>query len=192
MKKIISFFLILMIFSAQNLFAQEKYEKESRIHQREVPENAKKLIDPIYDKKKLKWYHEIGLNSESIEAKFKRKEIQYSVEFDMTGNIADVEMKVNWEGLNENLKKAITLQLNKDCENHKIIKVQKQHTGTEANLAKLLNSGKESPENTIKYELIVRCSQPKSVNLFEYLFDEQGQIVSTSKIIFKNSSHLEY
>ena len=110
----------------------------------------------------------------------------------MTGNIADVEMKVNWEGLNENLKKAITLQLNKDCENHKIIKVQKQHTGTEANLTKLLNSEKESPENTIKYELIVRCSQQKSINLFEYLFDEQGQIVSTSKIIFKNSSHLEY
>ncbi|MCB4235830.1 hypothetical protein LDL59_14135 [Kaistella anthropi] len=51
MKKIVPFFLILLIFSAQNLFAQEKYEKESRIHQREVPENAKKLIDPISDKK---------------------------------------------------------------------------------------------------------------------------------------------
>lgn len=192
MKKLVPFLLLMMIFSAQNVFAQEKYEKESRINQREVPEKAKKLIEPISGKKSLKWYREFGIDSESIEAKFKRNGIQYSVEFEMTGNIADVEMLVNWEGLNENLKNKINSQLKNDCEKHKIIKVQKQFTGTESNLAKLLISETESPENTVKYELIVRCNQPKSVNLFEYIFDADGKFLAKSKIIFKNSSHLEF
>ena len=186
--------LLLIMFCAYSgtLSAQAKFEKESRIKYKDVPAAAIRFIDAVNDKCKLKWYKEESLTGQSIEAKFRRNDAKYSVEFDTLGKVADIEVTVDWEGLNDELRTVMLSKLKSDCIDHNIVKVQKQYTGSDADLLSMLKSNTVSPYLTVKYELVVKCSRQKEVNLFEYLFNDSGKVISASKIIFKNSSHLEY
>lgn len=184
-------FLMIVVFPF-TLSAQGKFEKESRIRPRDVPVKALQFIDSLYLKNKIKWYKEEGLDRKSIEAKFKHNKAKHSVEFDTLGKIEDIEIEVNWKNLNPQLKDSICSHLKSDCLKHKIVKVQIQYTGSEAELFSKLKTNKNNQHLTINYELIVKCTLHKKVELFEYLFNEAGKPLSISKIIFKNSSHLEY
>ncbi|WP_373534405.1 hypothetical protein [Microcoleus sp.] len=157
-----------------------------------VPSKALTFIDSLHLNTTQKWYSEEGLNQKSIEVKYKLDKLNYSIEFDTVGTIEDIEVEAKTEDLESTVQDLIRTQLDVDCSSHKIRKVQRQYTGTEKDLFSLLNTGKKPENLTIKYELIVKCKQPNSVDLFEYLFDHEGKLMSKSKIVFKNSSHLEY
>ncbi len=188
------FFFILLIglSCTANLLAQEKFEKESRIKQRDVPLKAFSFMDSLNFNTKIKWYKEEGLTRNSIEAKFKHNKTNYSIEFDTLGNIEDIETEVNWADVELMISKSIARQFMTDCSKHKIVKVQKQYSRSENDLFSLLKTGIESEQLTVGYEIIVKCIEQGKANLFEYLFNENGLFLSKSKIIFKNSSHLEY
>lgn len=174
-----------------NLFAQQKFEKESRLKQNEVPSIALNFIDSL-SLRKVKWYLEEGIERKSIEAKFKRKGRKHSVEFDMLGNIEDVEIEMNWDDFKPQLKNDINKRFQNDCEKHKITKTQIQYTGNREPLFLTLLGGKPSETLTIKYEIIVKCRSQKNTKLFEYLFTDKGQFVLASQIVLKPSYHLEY
>ena len=55
-------------FSSKGL-SHEKYEKESRIKARDVPEYAVAFFASLVCKRKMKWYRETGIERTSIEAK---------------------------------------------------------------------------------------------------------------------------
>ncbi len=187
------FLILLILFSvSNNLFAQDKFEKESRIKPKDVPSRALLFIDSLNLKTKVKWHKEVGLDKESIEAKFKLNKVTCSVEFDTLGNIEDVELGLNWDDLESQLKDSIFFQLKLDCTSHKIVKVQRQFIGSENDLFSLLKNGNVLDNTKIKYEIIISCKHQNKVDLFEYLFNYNGNKISKSKIVFKNSSHLEY
>lgn len=192
-KYIITTVTILILGSFSNsLLAQQKFEKESRLKQNEVPSNALNFIDSLKLKNKVKWYLEEGLERKSIEAKFKRNRKKHSVEFDILGNIEDVEIEIKWDELTTPLKNSISTRLQKDCIKHRIDKIQIQYTGNQMLLFLKLLSGKPTEDLTVKYEIIVKCRSEKSTELFEYLFTDKGHFVLASQIIFKPSYHLEY
>lgn len=187
------FLILLILFSISTiLFAQDKFEKESRIQPKDVPPRALLFIDSLNLKTKIKWYKEEGLDKESIEAKFKLNKVKHSVEFDTYGKIEDVEIIVNWEDLESDLKDSIFFQLNIDCLSHKIVKVQRQFLGSENELLFQIKNRDVFEPLKIRYEMIIKCKYEKKVDLFEYLFNYDGKLISRSRIIFKNSSHLEY
>ena len=191
--KTYNLFIFLLLFSISgNLFAQVKFEKESRIKPKDVPSKALLFIDSLNLNTKVKWYLEEGLDKNSIEAKFILNKVKYSVEFDSSGNIEDVEIEVKWEGLEPHIREFISLQFKEGCSRFKIAKVQKQFTGSQNDLLSILKTCNKTEHLVVKYEIIVRCSRQKKVDLFEYLFNHEGQLISKSKIVFKNSSHLEY
>ena len=187
-------FLIFLIvfFVSYNLFAQDKFEKESRIKPKNVPSKALSFIDSLKMDTKVKWYLEEGLNKKSIEAKYKQNKVSYSIEFDSLGKIEDIEIEVNWGDLESSLRESISSQLQQNCSSHRIEKVQRQFTGSENDLFTLLNTRIIFEHLNINYEIIVRCKQLNEVDLFEYLFNNNGKLISTSKIVLKNSSQLEY
>jgi len=187
-------FLIFLIvfFVSYNLFAQDKFEKESRIKPKDVPSKALSFIDSLKMDTKVKWYLEEGLNKKSIEAKYKQNKVSYSIEFDSLGKIEDIEIEVNWGDLESSLRESISSQLQQNCSSHRIEKVQRQFTGSENDLFTLLNTRIIFEHLNINYEIIVRCKQLNEVDLFEYLFNNNGKLISTSKIVLKNSSQLEY
>jgi hypothetical protein len=186
--------LIILIFESysNNLFAQEKFEMESRLKQNDVPSNALNFIDSLSLKNKVKWYLEEGIERKSIEAKFKRSGKKHSVEFDILGNIEDVEIEINWDVLQTPIKDSIKKHLQKDFKKHKIVKTQIQYTGNQMLLFIKLLSGEPTEDLTVKYEIIAKCRSEKSTGLFEYLFTNKGQFILASQILLKPSYHLEY
>lgn len=192
MNRLIFISLILFSFQGINTFAQEKIEKESRIDLTAVPKNAQSFISDLALDNKIKWYLEQGINQTTIEAKFKHNGKKYSVEFDSIGNIEDIEVEISWKDLEAGVKESIKKQLDLNCLKHKINKIQTQYLGNAKNLSFLFKQNSNTQKLETNYELIVRCNQENEVNLFEYLFNHQGKLISTSKIIFRNSSHLEY
>lgn len=185
-------FLILFFSVSNALFSQDKFEKESRIKSKDVPSKALIFIDSITIKTKIKWYREEGFNTKSIEGKFKLNKVKYSIEFDIAGNIEDIELEMKWKDLDSILRDSISAHLNLDCSRYKVEKVQKQFTGSEQELLSVFKLKNTFYYQKTKYELIVKCTQQKNVDLYEYLFDNYGKLISKSKIVFKNSSHLEY
>lgn len=183
---------LLSLFSSVELFAQEKFEKESRIKQRDVPQKALDFIESANIKGKMKWYLEQGLNRKSIEVKFQQNRKRYSVEFDTLGTIEDVEIELKATELPASLNNTINAQLQNDCIKYKVEKIQVQYSGSEEQLlAKLKNPA--SVQNLVtKYEVVVKCTSKNNVELLEYLFTDTGTVLSVSTIVFKNSSHLEY
>ncbi len=179
------------LFSVQ-LCAQEKFEKESRMKEQDVPQKAIQFIDSLPIKCKVKWYLEEGLERNSIEAKFKWHKKKYSVEFDTLGVIEDVEIEIKENKVPEKLMESMQSQLQKNCVKHKVSKIQIQYSGSHSALLKQLNSDELVVGVTVNYELIVQCKSTDSTDLFEYVFNDAGELVSTARIIFKNSSHLEY
>lgn len=184
--------IFLIAFSvSSNLFSKDKFEQESRIKPKDVPSKALGFVDSLYLNTNIKWYLEEGLSKKSFEAKFKRKKIRHSVEFDSLGTIEDIEMDVNWDKLEPKLIESISSQLQQNCLRFKILKVQRQFTGSENDLLRLLKTNTLSNLEQ-NYEIIVRCKLENEVSLFEYLFNDDGKLIAKSKIVFKNSSHLEY
>ena len=91
--------LSLLFFVSTSAFSQEKYEKEYRIKTAKVPQAALEFIHSAGFAKKVKWYREEGLTSNSIEAKTKHHKTKYSIEFNTAGEIEDVEYIIQWEDM---------------------------------------------------------------------------------------------
>ncbi len=174
------------------LCAQEKFEKESRMKEQDVPTKAVQFIDSLPIKCNVKWYLEEGLKGNSVEAKFKWHKKKYSIEFDTLGVIEDVEIEIREKKIPSGLMNSISTQLENDCLKYDIEKIQIQYQGSHNLLLKQLNSEEVISGISVSYELIVRCKSTENICLFEYVFGDTGAVTSTSKIIFKNSSHLEY
>lgn len=179
------------IFTNQ-LYAQVKYEKESRLKEKDVPTIALDFIDSLAVGRKVRWYLEEGFDRKSIEAKFKMNNQKYSVEFDTVGNLEDVEIQLKWDGLNKTLRDSIGFYLGQDCKKFKIRRIQIQYSGDHSILLYKIKTGESTDDYIVRYEVVVKCCNENNVNLFEYLFSDSGQKLTVSQIVFKNSSHLEY
>lgn len=189
---LLSISLIFLAIFPGHLNAQQKYEKESRLKEKDVPSAAIEFIDSIGTGENIKWYLEEGLNRTSIEAKFKLNDKNYSIEFDTLGNLEDAEIQIKWDDIQKSVRDSISSQLNHDCEKLKIRKVQTQYSGDLKSILSSLRNNKENNHVVIRYELVVKCNANGNVSLFEYLFSSEGQKISSSQIVFKNSSNLEY
>ncbi|UZR99601.1 hypothetical protein [Chondrinema litorale] len=184
--------IILLIIFFNSLYAQHKYEKESHLSEKNVPRKALNFLDSLDVSSNIRWYLEEGLDSRSIEAKFKYNNLRHSVEFDTIGNLQDIEVETEWSDLTNSLKVALTTHLSKDCEKFKIRKVQIQYTGDTSVLLAKIKTGESSKNYFVSYEIVVKCKKSKNIDLYEYLFSDSGEKLSTARIVFKNSSNLEY
>lgn len=191
-KLITNIAVVLLVICTNHIYAQQKYEKESRLKAEAVPTKARAFIDSLTITEKIKWYLEEGLDRTSIEAKFKLNNQKHSVEFDTTGNLEDIEIQIKWSDLQKTLKDSINTQLGRDCKKFKIRKTQIQYSGDRSTLLSKIKTGKSTTDFLVQYELIVKCKNAKNIALFEYLFSNIGQKLASSQIVFKNSSNLEY
>lgn len=184
--------LVAFFVFSTSLYSQQKYEKESRLKPEEVPQAALEFIQAIEIPNKVKWYIEYGLENNSIEAKFKLNKKRHSVEFDTLGTIEDVEIEIKLRELDPKLKKTIDAVLSHMCSDHEISKIQKQYTGAPSVLLSLLKGQELTGKFTTKYEVVATCESESKTDQFEYLFSDEGKLLQQFKIIFKNSSNLEY
>jgi signal recognition particle GTPase len=184
--------LLLLLFFGSELQGQEKYERESRVRRSEVPAAALAFVDSLDYTPRVRWYLEEGLSSNSFEAKFKKNQTRYSLEFSEEGRIEDIEKEIHRKDLNPQTRQAISEYLQNDCRRFRLTKIQRQYTGSDQALFAWLQQGSRAGTLVIRYEIVVRCRSQEGVHLYEYLFDDKGRFLSRSRIVFSKSSHLEY
>ncbi len=190
MKKSIFILFLFTLPQSGKLSAQVKYERESRMRPQDVPSEARSFLASIETDHKIRWYREEKWEGASIEAKFRYAGADYSVEFDTTGMVEDVERTIRWKDLPLPVSRSISDRLDKDCRRYKVVKIQRQYTGMNPE-AFSIRDADNNASLVIRYELVVRCKRDHA-GLYEYLFDRTGELVTVSQIVFRNSSHLEY
>jgi len=190
--KRLTLLIFLSLLFIQQALAQDKYEKESRIKRAEVPEKAVRFIDSAKLTKKLKWYEEQGLRLTTYEVKTCHNKSKYSIEFDASGSIEDIEIDRKWNEIPADTQSIINSFLDSIYQKKKIRKVQIQFTGSSDELHKMLTQPNSTVTVTTKYEIVVKGKKNNEYEMVEYLFSDNGKMERRSKIILKNTDNLEY
>lgn len=185
----LAFFIYLPSLSGQN-----KYEKEYRISSDIVPPSALNYVEKFNFEKKVKWYREENLTLASIEAKTKRNKQRYSIEFDTTGQLQDLEIEIDFETINAPAQKAICDALSQEFDRYKFEKIQQQYAGNAAAILAYFLEEKMhiSPEIIIQFEIVLEGKTADKVNLYECTFSQQGSLISKRRIVLRNTDILEY
>lgn len=175
-----------------NLSAQDKFEKEFQIETNSVPANAVVFISNCCSHLKMNWYKEESQDGITFEAKSFKRNNRYSIEFDIQGNLIDVEKVVKFHSMASNVRGMIKSDLSSFYSKYKIRKVQSQWTGNESTLRDLINNQYSGEEFKLAYEIVVEGKKGNEFELDEFLFDENGNRISVQKIIERSNFNLEF
>jgi len=189
-KTLVVFFAVIFVpFCA---FTQTKFEKEYRIKPEEVPEKARQFLYSHEINFSEKWYFEENKLGNSVEAKLKYNKKKYSVEFDTLGTIQDIEVETDFNEIAESTQSKITTSLQKSFSKYKIRKLQVQYSGEIKSFIHFLKSTNPMKNFMVRYELIVKGKNKDGIELYEITFNENGEMIKTEKIIFRNTDNLEF
>lgn len=192
MKILIPAFLILFFLATGDLLGQIKYEKESRIKAEEVPLRARQFVDSLEFTRRVRWYSETSERGRSIEAKSKRDGKRFSAEFGLAGELQDVEVSWRWKELPELARRGICQSMKAEFERYRIIKVQRQSSGSRAEVLKYLTQGGDGSGLTTKYETVLKGRRKGETSKYEYTYSAEGKLEKRAKLAFRNTDNLEY
>ena len=184
--------LISLFISSINVTGQKKYEREYDLKKENVPGMAITFMDSCCPNSKVKWYGEESLTGKTIEAKINYKGSLYSIEFDTSGYIQDVEKKIGLYDIPKNARLAIVKKLDSIFSKHKIEKVQVQWIASNQALYELIEKSNITLLHTINYEIVVKGKNENSTKMYEILFSSEGSILSVSEIVQRNTDNLDY
>jgi hypothetical protein len=183
---------VLLILGNFTLFAQDKIEIERGIHASEVPSVARDWLSKTYaSAHRLHWYLEKSSDGISYEAKLRQRGAWHSVEFDETGTLQDVEIRVTTNALPEPVRQGMVAYFDTTYAKHRIRKIQQQLTGPpEAVRAAVQGSPAEGVN--YRYEVEFYGKNDRSNALWEGLFDNQGQLLERRRIVLRPTDNLVY
>lgn len=178
--------------SPNHLLGQIKYEKEYDIEQKEVPRIALEFITKSGFEKHVRWYREESQDGTTIEAKSKKNRHKYSIEFDTSGKLLDIEKTVKIKQLSPPIQSALREGLTKEFRKYKVIKIQEQWKGDQSELLESIQSTKASASTKINYELIIKGKINDKKEYHEVLMSPFGQVFSRSLITHRTTDNLEF
>lgn len=185
--------LLIMLFgSSLTVFSQDKFEKEYRIKAHEVPKKAIEFIEKCNFHKKVKWYIEESQDGKTYEAKSVKNSHKFSIEFDLKGNILDVEKKKKHSELSKQIQVTIDKALSKQYVKYRIKKIQVQWSGEDSVLIALVNKESLNKEIKVNYEIVIKGKKKSTFSMYEVLIDETGKILREQKIVPLNSDNLHF
>lgn len=174
-------------------FAQNKYEKESRIKKEAFPENAFALIESyLEDAKRIRFYQETDSTKKSFEAKFKKGRLHYSVEFNQEGDLEDVEFIINENDIPEDTWNRIKNYLNSQYPKLRIKKIQQQHPRMGDSKKTLREAFQNLMLPHINYEIIFSSKKEKRFQSYEALFNAEGSLLNIRKSFPPSYDHVLY
>ena len=161
------------ILSCSTVEAQ-KYEQESRIKAERLPSAALFYLDQHYPgRTKVRYYEEYSKRDAGAalqrfyESKFDEDGFRYSVKFDSTGTLYDIERIVVFQQLPPSILEPIEEDLSRYFRKYRVKKVQE-----------LLDETGE----VIGYELVVRGKHGQDIGYFELQYDEAARRTSVIPI----------
>ena len=175
------------------IFAQ-KSEYEKSVKPSEVPSKAIEWVDKVeIHKKHPKWYAETTSGKKSFEIKFVHNHELYSIEFDSTGNIEDVEILIKKKDLVKSVLLEIQKELKAKYDKTKIVKIQFQFSNASGEnvLIDFVNNG-AMEFVALNYEIEFEGKIDGVWKMFEGTFSRQGTLLSTREIVIRSTENLNY
>lgn len=185
----VSIFLLFFLINTV-VFAQNKFEKESRVQEAEVPPQAVQWIKQ-YNLPKLKWYQEISERGVSYEAKFRFDGFQYSAEFDSLGVVEDVEVTCSAKQLGDSATKVIHTALAAEFgKRYKIKKIQLQLVPGGVLFDSLFFT--DLLRLTHQYEIVLASKLKTKKGLYQVVINQRGSFLNQQKVVPPNLDVLEF
>ena len=181
-------FVIALFSGILNCLAQQKFEREYRIDTTEVPQNAKTFIKECNFKKKIKWYAEESQDGKTYEAKTIKDKYKLSIEFDLDGNILDVEKTIVFTEIELETRNRIKTTLLDRFKKFKIKKIQIQWTGESAELINYINNNLNYEASL--FEIVLKSKTEKA--FYEVLINRKGEILKELSFAPRYLDNLEY
>jgi len=94
--------------------------------------------------------------------------------------------------LPENLQATLQNSLQNTYSKFTIRKMQVQYSGTINSFADFITESNQTEHYTIYYELVVKGKKNRQWNLYEITFGNTGELISTDKIVLRNTDNLEF
>ena len=189
MKKI--FTLILGICITLHSFSQ-KAEKKSSIKLKDVPKSAIYFIKYAVKSETIKWFYEENELSNSFEARFKTKNKNTSVEFNIDGTIKNIEVEISKSKIPSKTRKKIDKYLSIYFSEYKLEKIQKQFIGDSNSLMDQFKNKSIVKKKPSLYKIIAIGKSKDELKLMEFLFDSSGFLIGSNTFLEKNSYELTY
>lgn len=152
----------------------QKYEREARIKASEMPPPALAHLTEVYTERgRTRHYEEQSRHGQEeklqlfYESKFKMKGYRYSVKFDSTGTLYDVERVVAFEQLPSPVQQAVQEDLGNTFKHFRIEKLQEHF---------------EPAGQLTGFEIEIRGKRNGTVGYFEVQYDTNGQRQSLESI----------
>ncbi|SED95707.1 hypothetical protein SAMN05444353_0104 [Polaribacter dokdonensis DSW-5] len=186
------FILFFVLCYSMNILSQEKFEKEYRVDREQIPQISLNFVDNLKFKKKIKWYVEESNEGKTYEAKTCYLKYLYSLEFSEKGEILDVEKKVKFKELPNDVQNNISDKLSEKFKKFKFKKIQIQYKGTEQYLIDFIKNKSDNNDLKTSYEIIVKAKETDTYKLYEILLNEQGDILKMLEFRAINSINLEF
>ena len=187
--------LVLVLFQFSMVNSQVKVEREHRIKKNQFPETAHEFIqEKLEEAKKIRFYKETDTAKISYEAKFKKDKLYYSIEFDESGKLEDIEISIKEVDVPEDSWSKITKFLNEKFTKFKIRKIQQQYpiTSDETAETTLNNAFQNLLIPSLNYELMVRGKIQDVHTDFEILFGAEGDFIKMKESLPANYDHVLY
>lgn len=186
----ITILLVMLCFSFG--FAQEKNEVEKRIKKQEVPQQAKAWLNDAYEnKRKTRWYFQTDGDEEVYEAKLKHKKHLHSVEFNLEGDVQNVEVLIKEKEIDKEVHQNLINYLENNYNKYSFSKIQIKYTGEGDDLEDMIDE-EEFEDITINYEIEYYGKSDSEDELWEGIFDEKGIFLSKRVVKIKNTDNLDY
>lgn len=181
--------VVILMLSAPLAMSQDvKNEVEDSIKRVEMPENALETLDEFWpDLTDIRYYFQTDGESESYEAKLEWEGSNYSIEFDDTGRVIDVEQLIDWKDVPSEAREGIDEYLQNEFRRVNIIRLQEQYiadneddSGDEDFIDDILEG--DDDDFIIRYEIEVEGRSGRQIGAFELLFDHFGDLIQRRKI----------
>lgn len=152
----------------------QKYEQESRIEADRLPSAVLSYLDQHYPgRAKVRHYEEYSKRDTGAalqrfyESKFDADGFRYSVKFDSSGTLYDIERLVVFRRLPPTIRQQIKEDLSRYFRKHRVKKIQEQLDET---------------GEVLGYELVVRGKHDQDIGYFELQYDEAARRISAISI----------
>jgi hypothetical protein len=175
--------------------SQETSEREYRIKRSEFPLIAYEFVKTeISNVKKLRFYKERDSARTLYKAKFKKAKLYYSLEFDATGGLNNIEVLITRVDIPDDSFSVIQNYLGKNISAYKIHKISQQYLVSDETPLKttIKNAFQNLIIPSLNYELVISAKSKKGRKEYEILFDSEGNFIRMRELEAPNYDHVLY
>ncbi|PQB05812.1 hypothetical protein [Aureitalea marina] len=175
--------ILLFLLTSLSSQAQAKMEFEKRIDRSQFPATALQWLDTHPEiPEQVRYYIEQDGQQTSYEVKFKAENKVFSIEFDTTGKLLDVEVLIRYKTISPEIRSKIAAYLDSGYKRWRTDRVQKQYTLAENGNDVLERIFLSDPGLIKNLELEVSVREEGLTKHYELTFGPTGELIGKRAI----------